>query len=277
MKKYDFNGKTVLITGASKGIGKALAIEFAKRGANLALSALPKEADLLSGLGKELGESYGIKTWLFPVDLSEPSGLDELYEAVTREVGDIYALVNNAGIAAYGRVWESSWEPQLRTVQVNLVAPMRLMYLFLKDMVKKGEGVVFNTSSVAGLQPTPFHTVYGATKAALQSLSQGIRVELKGTGVTVCTLNPSYTDTDILKAEGFPEKLRWFSISGLSTPEWIAKKAIKAFEKGKFIYVPGVLTKFIHLFLIRVSPKRIVDAMSQRFLQGPGKKTRHVS
>ena len=273
MKKHDFKGKNVLITGASKGIGRALAIEFARKGANLALSSLPEEDDDLSKVGKEIRDRYGVKSWIFPVDLSKANGPDKLHEAVTNEVGDIYALVNNAGTASYGKVWEIPWEPQLTTLQVNLYAPMRLMYLFLNDMVRSGEGVVFNTSSVAAMQPTPFHTVYGATKAALQSLSQGIRVELKGTGVSVCTLNPSYTDTDILRAEGFPKKLRWFSISGLKTPEWVAKKAIKAFEKGKFIYVPSAWAKFIHLFFVRISPRRLVDAVSQNFLQSSGKRS----
>ncbi len=142
------------------------------------------------------------------------------------------------------------------------------MYLFLPDMVKGGDGVIFNVSSVAGFQPNPFQVVYGTTKAGLQSLSQGIRAELKGTGVTVCTLNPPYTDTKLLKLEGYPERLRFYSVTGLKSPEWIAKKAIKAFEKRKFMYVPGLWSKFIHLVLIRLSPRRMVDVLSRYLLQG---------
>jgi short-subunit dehydrogenase len=91
--------------------------------------------------------------------------------------------------------------------------------------------------------------------------------------VTVCTLNPPYTDTKILKVDGYPEDLRFYSVSGIKKPEWIAKKALKALEKKKFLYVPGIWAKFIHLVLIKFSPRRAVDAVSRYFMQGWKKKT----
>jgi short-subunit dehydrogenase len=268
MKKHDFRGKNVLITGASSGIGRALAVEFAKRGAKLGLCALPREKRLLSTLSDELKSTYGTKTWLFPVDLLAPKGPEKLFDAAKKEMKSIYTLVNNAGTVAYGKVWEIDWELQQRTLELNLSIPIRLMYLFLPGMVKRGKGVIFNTSSVSALQPTPFHSVYGATKAGLQSISEGIRTELRGTGVSVCTLNPPYTDTALLQVQGFPKEVRWYSISGLATPQWVAKKAIRAFERGKFLYVPGVWAKFIHLFLIKISPRWLVNFLSYFSLQG---------
>lgn len=269
MKKHDFRGKRVLITGASTGIGRAMAEEFAKKGANLLLSALPAEEDILKELTEKLKTTYNIDTWAFAVDLSDPDGPDKLHKFAVSAVGDIYALVNNAGTVAYGKSWEIPFEPQGRTLTVNFFVPFRLMYLFLPEMVKRGSGVICNTSSVSALQPTPYHTVYGATKAALQSLSQGIRVELKGTGVSVCTVNPPYIDTDLLKVEGFPKEVRWYKLGGgLKTPEWVAKRAIRAFERDKFLYVPGLWAKFIHLGLIRFSPRRLVDLLSYYTLQG---------
>jgi short-subunit dehydrogenase len=271
MKKHDFRGKKVLITGAAGGIGSELSKQFAKRGAELLLAGLPGEKKALTEMGTRLATDHGIATHLFAVDLSSKDGPEKLYAAVKKEVGDIYALVNNAGTATYGKTWELAWEPQETAVLVNFMVPLRLMHLFLPDMVKKGEGVVFNTASVQSFQPTPFHTVYCATKAAIQMLSEGIRAELHGTGVSVCTLNPPYTGTGMLKTKGFPKEIRFYKISGIKDPAWIAKKALVAFEKDKFIYVPGLWAKFIHLFLIRFSPRRLVDYVTYYLLKGTKK------
>jgi short-subunit dehydrogenase len=274
MKRINFKGKKVLITGASTGIGKALSVEFAKRGALLALSSLPAEKEDLANHAKELETNYHIKTWTFPVDLTKEEAPEHLYNQVKSAVGDIFALVNNAGTVAYGTFWETDWERQLKSFQINFYVPLGLMHLFLPDMIQRGEGVIFNTSSVSALQPTPFQSVYGATKAGLQSLSQAVRAELKAAGVkgvTVCTLNPPYIDTDLLKRDGYPEELRFYTISSKKSPEWLARKALKAFEKRKFLYVPGLWAAFIHLCLIKLSPRRLVDAASGFLMQGKKK------
>ncbi len=268
MKKITFQGKTVLITGAGGGIGRALAKEFALRRANLALHSLPAETGPLREFALELEETYGIRTWIFPIDLLDENGPETLYTEVTTSAGDIYALVNNAGSVVYGRFWEESWESQSDMFRLNLYVPMRLMHPFLPDMIRHGEGVIFNTSSVSAFQPTPFQSVYGATKAGLLSLSRGVRAELKKTGVTVCTLNPPYVDTGLLKTRGYPPDLRFYTISPKKKPEWVAKKALKAFEEQKRSYIPGVWSEIIHNLLVRISPGRLVDETSRFFLQG---------
>lgn len=268
MGRINFSGKTVLITGASTGIGKALAYEFAGRGSNMALGALPQEQSRLNEVAKKLSETFNINTWCFPVDLAAPDGPEQLFQAVKQETGTIDILVNNAGTALYGKFWEQPRDGLQKMVELNLNAPLQLMHLFLPEMIGRKKGAILNVSSVSALQPTPFQTVYGASKAGLQSLSQGIRTELKGTGVTVCTLNPPYVDTPILNKAGFPKHLRWYAISGLKKPDWIAKKAIKAFEKQKILYVPGLRNWLIHILMVRLSPKRMVDWMSRFFLQG---------
>ena len=268
MNKINFAGRKVLISGASAGIGKALSLEFARRGANLALGSLPQEAEVLNKWAQELKGKFGIKTWVFRIDLLKEDGPDRLHREVNDTVGTPYALVNNAGTVAYGKFWETSWDRQADTLRLNLFVPMRLMYLFLPDMVKQGEGYVFNISSVSALQPTPFQTIYGASKAGLQSLSQAVRAELKGTGVKVCTLNPPYIDTRLLKTEGYPLDLRFYTISGKKSPEWLADKALKAFEKGRMMYIPGLMNQILHNLLVRLSPRVVVDEVSRFFLQG---------
>jgi short-subunit dehydrogenase len=268
VKRIRFSGKTVLITGASTGIGKALSREFAKRGANLALGSIPDEKDILSQWAEELSSNYGIQTWIFPIDLLKEDGPEKLHKEVSDTVGTPYAFVNNAGTVAYGKFWEKPWDRQFMTFQLNLYVPMKLMHLFLPDMVKKGEGTIYNTCSVSGLQPTPFQSIYGATKAGLESFSRAVRAELKGTGVTVCALCPPYIDTRLLTMDGYPEDLRFFTISGKKSSQWLAKKALPAFEKRKLIYVPGLSAKLIHDFLVRLSPRWMVDMVSRFALQG---------
>jgi short-subunit dehydrogenase len=272
MKKINFKDKKVLITGASTGIGKALSVEFAKRGALLALGCLPEEKELLTNHAKELETTYNIKTWTFPLDLLAEHAPGKLYNQVKSDVGDIFALVNNAGAMAYGKFWEIPWERQLKTFQLNFYVPFRLMYLFLADMVKRDEGVIFNISSVSALQPTPFQSIYSAAKFGLQTLSEAVRAELKGSGITVCTLNPPYTDTKLLKTEGYPRDLRFYAISGIKSTEWLAKKALKAFEKRKILYLPGFLNAFIHLGMVRLVPRRLVSTVSRYFMQGRKRK-----
>jgi short-subunit dehydrogenase len=268
LKRINFQGKKVLITGASTGIGKALSWEFAKRGAHLALGSLPREEDILRKFTEELESTYGITTWTFPVDLLDDEGPDILYKEVKESLGDIYALVNNAGLVAYGKFWDTSWKRQFNMFKLNLQVPMRLMYLFIPDMIAKGEGFIFNISSVSACQPTPFQSVYGATKAGLLSLSRALRAELKKSGVKVCSLNPPYIDTDLLKTQDYPADLRFYTISPKRSPEWLAQKALKAFEKGKTFYIPGLESNILHNFLVRISPNWLVDSLSHFFLQG---------
>jgi len=268
MGRFDFSGKRVLVTGASAGIGRALAAQFAQRKAHLALGSLPTEADVLEAHATELRARHGVDVLTFPVDLLGPGGPERLHREVTERFGAVFALVNNAGTVAYGPYQDVPWEAQETIMRLNLLVPMRLMHLFLQDMVRRREGVVFNVSSVSALQPTPFQASYGASKAGLQSLSQAVRAELKGTGVTVCTLNPPYIDTRLLRTPGYPEDLRFYRISGKKSPEWLAQKAIAAFEEGKMIYIPGLLNRIIHDLLVRISPRPLVDAFSRYFLQG---------
>jgi short-subunit dehydrogenase len=228
MKKHDFSGKKVLITGASTGIGRALATEFAKKGAVLGLNALPREVGLLTDLAERLKRKHRTKVSLFPTDLLSAGEPDKLYRAVRDKLGVPYCLVNNAGTIAYGRVWETAFESQERIYRLNLLVPFRLMHLFVPDMVREGRGVILNVSSVSAFQPTPFHAVYGSAKAGLQMLSEAMRQELSGTGVSVCTLNPPYTDTALLHAKNFPRRVRWYTLGGgLRSPEWVAKKAVR--------------------------------------------------
>jgi short-subunit dehydrogenase len=171
-------------------------------------------------------------------------------------------LVNNAGILLYGNFHEIPLERQELLVNLNLIAYFKLMRLFLPDMVDAKEGRILNVVSAAAFQPTVHHATYGASKAFVQSLSQAVNQEIKGTGVKVFTLNPSYTSTPLLKGGGFPERIWWYKISGLSDPKVIAHKGMKAFKSEKTVYIPGLRNWFIHSILIRLTPRSLVDILS---------------
>lgn len=267
MGRYSLKDKHVFITGASSGIGKELSRCFAEEGANCVLGALPSEKKLLQEWADELQELYEVKAWPVPVDLSEDEGPEKMYQRVQELVPHLDVLVNNAGVLTYGDFHQISLTTHEQMLRVNVRAYLSLMRLFLPDMVARGEGRVLNVGSVSAFQPTPHHAVYGATKAFVQSLSESVRQEVKGAGVVVCTLNPSYTDTPMLRGEDIPKKMWWYYVSGLSNPVTVAKKAVRALKKGKPVYLPGLRNWIIHLFLPRLIPRRLGGFIAYQMLK----------
>jgi hypothetical protein len=257
----------VAITGASSGIGKAISACFAREGAHLCLGSRPEEAADLTAWAQELERTHAIRTWTFPVDLALPDG-PERFHAAVRGIGrPVDVFVNNAGVLWYGSFAALSLEKQVETVQVNVLAHMKLMHLFLADMRERRSGRIWNVSSVSAFQPSCHHAVYGATKAFVQSLSEAVHEELRGTGVTVSTLNPSYTDTAMIHGEGFPRRLWWFDVSGVRTAEETARIGYRAFKRGKGLCITGWQNRLIHTLLLRLTPRKLMAAISYWVLQ----------
>jgi short-subunit dehydrogenase len=268
LPKYDLRGKNVLITGASSGIGRELSRCFAAEGGNLALGCHPSEKDILEEWVNELTVRYGVKASALPVDLSESDGPEKLYNSVKSSLDRIDVLVNNAGILHYGHFRDMPGGDHELLVKLNVLAYMKLMRLFLDDMVKAGEGRILNVVSAAAFQPTPYHATYGASKAFIQSLSEAVDQELKDTGVRVFTFNPSYTRTRLLSSGGFPERVWWYWISGLGDPADMAYKAVKAFKQGKPVYIPGLRNWVVHSILARILPRRMLNYLGRWVLRG---------
>ncbi|MEW6077332.1 MAG: SDR family NAD(P)-dependent oxidoreductase [Thermodesulfobacteriota bacterium] len=268
MDQINLKGKTVFITGASSGIGKELSRCFAAEGASLVIASLEAEKDALNAWAESLRKAYTIDVRTITGDLSLADGPEKIYNQVKALAPAIDVLVNNAGTITFGPFYDTSAAAQDRVLAVNARAYMMLMRLFIPDMVSRGSGHVFNVSSVSAFVPTPRHAVYGATKAFVQSLSEAVALELKDTGVKVFTLNPGYTDTPLLKVQGFPEKLRFYRFAGKSTPATIAEKGVRAFLRGKRVYIPEPHLWFLFFVMNRFTPKRIINAISEMMVKG---------
>lgn len=256
--KEPLNGKNVLITGSSMGIGKGLSVCFAKEGARLALADHPREEERLVEWAQELEGTYGIKTWTFCVDLTEPDGPEKLHDQVSRTVGTIHTLVNNAGICWYGGFKEMPADRLQNMILLNCMAYAKLSRLFLPPMIELNEGGILNVSSVAAFQPVPTLGLYAATKAFTQSMTEAIRTELpKGSRIIVSTLNPPFTKTHLVQDAGVPDDFIATKISFM-TVEDVTRQGLRAFRKGRVRYVPGLHNRLFYLGVAKFLPHTVL-------------------
>ena len=192
---FDLTGKTALVTGASRGIGRALAIGLAGAGADVALSA--RDADALKEVQTQI-EALGRRSVVIPADVLEPDACRELVATAIEGLGQLDILVNNAGGSSYmGPFTElrfSGWE---KTMRLNLDSIVHITQAAGRHMVERGTGSIINVSSAAGLTATPFLVAYGASKAAVVSLTKSLAHEWGGNGVRVNALCPGWTMTDL--------------------------------------------------------------------------------
>lgn len=268
MSKYEVKGKNVLITGAASGIGREFSRFFAADGANLILDDLPTRKDMLAQWAKELADKYNINIWTFHIDLSTENGPEQLYASAREAAGSIDVLVNDAGTLEYGNFVDIDYDKQVFMVKTNALALFKLTWLALRDMKNAGSGRIVNMSSCSAFQPTVYHAAYGASKAFVQSMSEAVNAELSGTGIKVLTFSPPYTKTPLLKAGNMPDKMLWYSISGLWDPAVIASKGYKAFKQGKTICIPGPMNWLMHSIIVRLSPHNMLNAISLQAMKG---------
>lgn len=228
-----------LITGASGGIGKELAKEFAKHGHDLVLVA--RSGDKLAALKQELENAYRIKAEVFVADLSDEEERNKLYSYTQSHDLEVDILVNNAGFGDSNAYLDVPWERQKNMVELNVLALMHLSHLYGNDMKKRGNGKILNLSSAAGLSAGPYMPIYYASKAFVLSLSQAMYEELSGSGVTVTALCPGPTATGFEKSAGM-ENAKMFHTIGTETAESVAKCGYKAVMKGKAVVYHGKIT-----------------------------------
>lgn len=230
-KLSDFSGKWALVTGASSGIGAALAWELAGRGAKLILTA--RRRARLEALAAELG-AKGIETRIIVADLYDPAAPVEIFNATEGAGLTVDILVNNAGLGQYGNFYASPMEQELSQVRVNCEAVVRLTRLFLPRMVERRRGWVLVVASTASYQPIPYLTTYAATKVFDRYFAQGLAAEVKRFGVKVTTLCPGRTESEFFDVA----RVTRFKSSVQDTAE-VARKGIDALERGRVTILPG--------------------------------------
>jgi short-subunit dehydrogenase len=255
------SGETVLITGASSGIGWELARLFAADKSNLILVA--RSHDRLERLAVVLRQQTGCQTRVLVSDLSDPAAPQAIYDELRRDGVQVDVLVNNAGFGAGGRFAEVPWERHLAMLQVNLTALVHLTRLFLPEMIQRRTGGVLNVGSTAAFQPGPMQAVYSATKAFVLSFSEALTEELGGTGVRVTCLCPGATATGFAAVAGMEKSLLFRS--GVMDVRPVARAGYRAFRAGRPIVVPGLLNQ-ITSFSVRFTPRWIVRKIARALL-----------
>lgn len=226
---------TVLVTGASSGIGEALARKFAKQGFDLVITA--RREDKLTELADALARDVTVN--VIASDLSSPEGVDQLLAQIVELGLDIDILINNAGVASTGEFKDMDSSTVDNMLMLNVQALTRLTHALLPTMVKRGAGRILNVASVAAFQPVPSMSVYAATKAYVLSFTEALSEELRGTGVYVCALCPGLTRTEMvddLPVSNIPPM-------AMSTAEDVAREGYDAVMNREVIRIPGALNQ----------------------------------
>jgi uncharacterized protein len=245
--------KTVLITGASSGIGLEFATLFAKDGYHLVLNA--RNESRLQEIANELKSKYGVKVTVAAKDLSIPGSTDELTSELASAGIEVDVLINNAGFAAYGPFNETSWKEEKDMIQVNIMALTALTKQLLPGMIKRNSGKILNVASTAAFQPGPLMAIYYATKAYVLSFSEAVNYELRNTNVSVTALCPGATSTNFEKRANL-ESSRLFQ-SGAMDARDVALEGYKALMEKKSLEIPGFKNKAL-ANLVRFLPRKSV-------------------
>lgn len=255
---FSNSNQTVLITGASSGIGRELARIFARDGYNLIL--VNRDIQRLNLLASELREKYSSNVKVFAKDLTFIFSADEIFAELTREGIHIDILVNNAGVGVHGPFAETDLKKGLDMLQINMLAPTHLTRLFLPAMIQKKFGKIMNVASTAAFQPGPLMAGYFASKAYVLSFSEALANELDGSGVTVTTLCPGPTATEFQKTSN-TENIRETKM-GMMSAEKVAQIGYKGLMRGKTLVIPGFMNK-VAANAVRFLPRKMVARMAR--------------
>jgi len=256
-------GSHALVTGASAGIGEAIARGLARRKVPQILVA--RSAEKLSALAAELRSTSGVAVEAIPLDLEEDGAAERLVAATEGAGRPVGLLVNNAGFGWYGPQAEQGLERTLRMLRLNVAALVELTDRFLGPMRARRSGLVLNVASTAAFLPVPYMSAYAATKAFVLSYSHALHEELAGTGIVVTALCPGTTRTDFHRVAGLAqgERVRFPSLSAGT----VAEAGLRGLERGRSVVVPNLLDSawiFTGRLVPRAIPPKLAAALFSR-------------
>ncbi|WP_394941229.1 SDR family NAD(P)-dependent oxidoreductase [Psychromicrobium sp. YIM B11713] len=250
----NYSGKTILITGASSGIGQAFAEKFASLGAKLVLVA--RSEDTMNALAATLKQKHGTEARVISLDLSVPGAAAELL----KQIPAVDGLVNNAGFGTHGLVQDLDQDKVNQEIQLNCGALVDLTQKYLPGMLAKKDGLVINIASTAAFQPIPKLAVYGATKAFVLSFTQALWAELQGTGVRALAVCPGATSTNFFEVAG-----EGAAVGTMRSVDDVIKTTFKGLDKNAHTVVDGAMNGAT-AFFGRIAPRKLVMSAVSRMM-----------
>jgi short-subunit dehydrogenase len=254
-----------LVTGASSGIGRELAGEFARGGFDLVIAA---EDTRIADAAQDLEREGGGGVTAVRVDLATYDGVEELHDALKTLGRPLDALAVNAGVGVSGEFAENDLAAELKLVNLNVTSAVHLTRALLPGMIERGAGRVLFTSSIAATSPGPYHATYAASKAFLLSFAEAIRYELRDSGVTVTALMPGPTETDFFARAGM-ENTKLGALENKDDPADVARQGFEALIAGKDHVVAGSLKNKAQTAAAKVLPET-TRAKAQARMTEPG-------
>ena len=256
MKSY--SGKLSLVTGASSGIGKAIAADLAGRGSNLILVA--RSENRLEELAAELRSAHRVTVDVVALDLAAEGAAERLFQEANRRGLSVDLLVNNAGFGKWGNFLDDNLATYAEMLSLNTRAVVELCHLFLPSLARKGDCGVLNIGSTGSFVPIPWSAVYGATKAFVLSFSEALYYEYKDRGVQITILCPGNTQSNFSKVANAK------AVKGENesdSPEWVAKIGLDALLAGKCTVIPGLANQQVAILPRFLSRQRAVTLVGE--------------
>ena len=252
--------KTVLITGASSGIGEAFARRLAARGENVLLVA--RSEDKLASLCDELVQTHNVNAQYVALDLTEEGAADKLFEETTRRALEVEMLINNAGFGSMGDFAALDLKRELGMVDLNIKALVALTYLYLKPMRERKRGTILNVASTAAFQGVPYMATYAATKAFVLSFSEALWDENRALGVHVMALCPGVTETNFFAAANTDKP----PLRAAQTPDQVVDTALQGLKRSKSHIISG-WTNYLMTESERLVPRWIVARIAGKAMR----------